>query len=235
VYDYIQKNGATDETCAIYQARGWTNGKTCTELSECYTTTPKDGNLAESDYLIPATYRKWYVTETFTIKQDSVDDIIQALQDGPISCAINAAPIENYTGGIITSNVTNDPDDLDHAISIVGYGTENGVDYWLVRNSWGTAWGEQGFFRVGRGANYLGIELDCTCATINAEPEMVNSKKTEDTQKLRAYNDVVDTTKSHTAEKGCRVPKINWEKEIIDYPRPHEIYAPEVLPKNFTW
>jgi len=70
----------------------------------------------------------------------------------------------NYTGGVFkdTTNAT----ELTHAISVIGYGVdENGVKYWNARNSWGSYWGEKGFFRIVRGENNLGIESDCTWAT----------------------------------------------------------------------
>jgi len=45
----------------------------------------------------------------------------------------------------------------DHAVTVVGYGTENGTPYWLIKNSWGTGWGENGFIRMKRGVNMCGI------------------------------------------------------------------------------
>jgi cathepsin B len=45
-----------------------------------------------------------------------------------------------------------------HAIEIIGYGTDNGVDYWTVKNSWNPSWGEDGYFRIRKGNNECGIE-----------------------------------------------------------------------------
>jgi len=54
--------------------------------------------------------------------------------------------------------------ELDHDISVVGWGIEDGTKYWLIRNSWGTYWGENGMFKLIRGINNLNIEGYCSWA-----------------------------------------------------------------------
>jgi len=72
---------------------------------------------------------------------------------GPISCDIDAAPIGGYTTGI----VSDEGQDLDHTISVVGWGTDDAQGfYWLVRNSWGEYWGEHGYVRIKDGALKIG-------------------------------------------------------------------------------
>jgi len=85
-------------------------------------------------------------------------------QRGPVACGC-AVPdsLENYTSGIY-HDLTGDTE-IVHDISIVGYGVENGVKFWKIRNSWGSHFGEDGFFRVVRGINNIGIESDCHWAT----------------------------------------------------------------------
>ena len=66
-------------------------------------------------------------------------------------------------GGVFTD--TTNATDINHDISVVGYGEEKGGEkYWIIRNSWGTYWGENGFFRLARGTNNLGIEVEGTCS-----------------------------------------------------------------------
>ncbi|KAI4387583.1 hypothetical protein MLD38_000009 [Melastoma candidum] len=77
--------------------------------------------------------------------------LLQAVVNQPISVAIEAKDptFIHYAGGVYKGPCGTD---LNHAVTLVGYGTaDNGTDYWLVKNSWGTQWGENGYMRIQRG------------------------------------------------------------------------------------
>jgi cathepsin X len=83
---------------------------------------------------------------------------------GPVAAGVNAEPLVQYRGGIVQDrNILHKL--INHIVSIVGWGTENGVEYWIVRNSWGHYWGEMGYFRIETGHNSLGIESSIAWAT----------------------------------------------------------------------
>ena len=88
------------------------------------------------------------------VEQGSPEALKAALVKGPVSIAIDAgnAQFQLYNGGIMMEGGS----DLDHGVLLVGYGTDNGVDYWLVRNSWGSGWGMRGYFKVLREMNKRG-------------------------------------------------------------------------------
>jgi cathepsin L len=68
---------------------------------------------------------------------------------GPIAISVDAS-WGGYESGIYEPKASGISTTIDHAVQLVGYGTENGKDYWLVRNSWGTSWGEKGYIRLRR-------------------------------------------------------------------------------------
>jgi cathepsin F len=80
---------------------------------------------------------------------------------GPLSVLMNAETLSYYKSGIYSPQFC-DPESLDHAVLLVGYGSENGVDYWRVKNSWGSSWGEEGYFRIIRGEGKCGINTAVT-------------------------------------------------------------------------
>jgi len=85
---------------------------------------------------------------------------------GPFSTCIDATgqAFMQYRSGIY-SNPDCSIDYLDHAVLTVGYGTENGQDFWLVKNSWGTYWGDEGYFKMARNAkNMCGIASNAVIA-----------------------------------------------------------------------
>lgn len=82
-----------------------------------------------------------------------------ALVQQPVSVAIEAdqAGFQFYSSGIFDGECGTN---LDHGVVLVGYGTEDGKDYWLVRNSWGNSWGDSGYIKLIRGKNQCGILLE---------------------------------------------------------------------------
>ncbi|KAK8897620.1 hypothetical protein M9Y10_015582 [Tritrichomonas musculus] len=86
---------------------------------------------------------------------------------GPVSVAIDAslASFHSYSSGIYQDSSCSSWF-LDHAVACIGYGSENGTQYWIVRNSWGTSWGEQGYFRLLRGSNMCGIASSAVVAYV---------------------------------------------------------------------
>lgn len=90
------------------------------------------------------------VTGYWHTRENSYEDMMMALvKMGPLAVSVDAGGWHDYTGGIFDGGNLTNPN-LDHLVQLVGYGTEDGVDYWRLRNSWTPLWGEGGFIRIRR-------------------------------------------------------------------------------------
>ncbi|KAA3671987.1 cathepsin F, partial [Paragonimus westermani] len=89
-------------------------------------------------------------------------------EHGPLSTLLNAVALQHYQSGILHPSHKDCPDDeLNHAVLTVGYDKEGDKPYWIIKNSWGTEWGEKGYFRLYRGDCVCGINRMATSAVIN--------------------------------------------------------------------
>lgn len=163
-YEFMHTYGITDESCSPYEGVDFTNwGESDWTERGC-----KDCDLSGNCYFVNGTV--YYVEEYGSVlgEEEMMKEIYAR---GTIACAIYAHSDEfkNYHGGIIMD--TTKYESITHIVSILGWGVgSDGTPYWVGRNSAGTRWGENGFFRLIRGEDALNIEsTECYWATPTEE------------------------------------------------------------------
>jgi len=139
------------------------NGGVCSESAYAYTA--KAGSCKDSTcgthYAKPSSY-----TDVAT---NSESALMSALNKQPVSVAIEAdqSTFQLYKSGVLTASCGTN---LDHGVLAVGYGTDNGVNYWTVKNSWGTGWGEGGYIRLSRDVS----QKQGQCGILSGPPSYPN-------------------------------------------------------------
>lgn len=237
-YEYIMEHGITDESCSPYQAASYyvsgTPGEIIVDCSDklvCKNCAPS------GECWVPVTYEMWNISSWTNLTGLGEAGMIAALQTGPISCSICATPSfeANYTGFEIWVDQSNCLE-TNHDISVVGYGTENGTDYWVVRNSWGTYFGTNGYFKVIRGVandtwNML-IENTCAYATVIPEPIIVHTPAA-----VPEHHDSLRATlqKKPLKREYGRVPKIVWENPPRTEGRSKSLLKLGAIPQTWDW
>jgi C1A family cysteine protease len=152
-----------------------------------------------------------------TWSQAAEDNVMAYIsQNGPATIAINADGWGAYKGGIATTQSLGCSQSVNHATMIVGFGTENGQNYWIVRNQWGTAWGEGGYIRLARGSNtccilcyVMAVQVQTTVVT--PPPPVVNLGSTLNNG-MSMY-----VGQQLTSTDGTRVLKMQTDGNIVLY------------------
>jgi cathepsin X len=159
-YAWMAKNGVTDETCQNYQAED----AICDAFHRCQTCDPPFGGNSKGCYGVTPPARRVYRVARHGVVSGEDAMTREIAANGPIACGVCVTPeFEAYAGGIFRD--ASGCVDQDHEISIAGFGTTtDGTKYWIGRNSWGSYWGEAGWFRIARGENALGVEDACDWA-----------------------------------------------------------------------
>lgn len=225
-YQFIKNlSGLPEETCQLYAAEGHDTGKSCTAMDICKTC-DSSGCRPQMEYPV------YNVAEFGNVYGEH--EMMAELQRGPIACAI-ATPedFSAYLGYGIYEDMSgmNSVTDIDHLISVVGYGSEDGVPYWVIRNSWGTYWGYYGFARVRRGINNIAIETECGWGTPanGGHPTMMKANV--------SAAPMAEPLLAVEATASCRVERSDWTAvggERVSSPRPHDVLT-NAAPSTWDW
>jgi len=131
------------------------------DTEKSYPYTAEDGNCVYNKANCAST-----VTSFTDVTSGSESALLTAVYSAPTSVAIDASQssFQFYSGGVYDEPNCSSQQ-LDHGVLAVGYGTDNGVDYWLVKNSWGTSWGMSGYIEMSRNKNN-----QCGIATMASLP-----------------------------------------------------------------
>eukprot|EP01083_Nonionella_stella_P038240 104050_1 len=228
VFAWFQEFGAVEDSCNPYVSDSWYTNKyherVCDKYSYCsYCDSPTD--IHEERLYRPV--ERFFVDEFgFTEKGELA--MMKMLTEGPIACAMAVSNefFFNYTGGIFI-DTTNDTS-LSHEVAVIGYGTDavTGIKFWIAMNSWGSAWGEHGYFRIIRGVNNLAIEEYCSWATVLLE----------DPTELDSHE--MDEVRTQSLGGGLLAMKSDLlanNEGIQTSPLPEEYLQGIELPTQFGW
>jgi len=91
-------------------------------------------------------------------------DILSWLEKSPMAISLAGTTLASYRSGILTACTDRD---MNHSVTLVGYGTSNSTEFWILKNSWGASWGENGFFRLHYGVDCLGMAGGGPCQASN--------------------------------------------------------------------
>jgi C1A family cysteine protease len=126
-----------------------------------YPYTAADGTCNFQSNLVKVTISNWQYATTNSDEQTMQNNLATW---GPLSICVDAEPWQDYTGGVLMASDCSNS--LDHCVQLVGYDMTQSTPFWIVRNSWGTSWGENGYIRLQYGQDTCGCADEATSAII---------------------------------------------------------------------
>jgi len=168
------RNGGRDHGCKgglMDNAFSWIekNGGLCVESEYPYVSgTTKTEGVCETSCPIN---KKSVISGFVDVLPSSDNAMMTALSKQPVSIAIQAdqKEFQLYKSGVFTGTCGTN---LDHGVLAVGYGSLNGIDYYLVKNSWSSSWGQGGYILLGRGEQYNKGDGQCGMLLSGSYPEL---------------------------------------------------------------
>lgn len=137
------------------------------ELESAYPYVASDGSCKADKSLMKVFLSSWVPVST-----DEGDMALALMKYGPLAIGINAGPMQMYMGGIADPFFCS-PAGLDHGVALVAFGEEGSKKYWVIKNSWGPEWGEDGYYRIVRGKGKCGMNRMVTSAIVKSNKDDV--------------------------------------------------------------
>lgn len=177
IFRHMRESPVPDETCNPYVAEN----QQCTPKNTCMNCFPATASGLPPNASVAQTPGSCFAVENFVGYSVGDSGTVsgelaikkEIFARGPITCGMQVpneflykfAESVKPNGGVWSSSDPTNTDAIDHDVSVTGWGeTPEGLKYWLVRNSWGSYWGEAGWFKIRRGDNHLSIEYNCSWA-----------------------------------------------------------------------
>eukprot|EP00930_Biecheleria_cincta_P014199 TRINITY_DN12314_c1_g6_i1.p1 TRINITY_DN12314_c1_g6~~TRINITY_DN12314_c1_g6_i1.p1 ORF type:complete len:383 (+),score=81.14 TRINITY_DN12314_c1_g6_i1:138-1286(+) len=141
---YVQKSGLSEASEVPYTARTGV----CTKSTSLLEKESSLDSLLDDD--TGNAGASFGMTGFQVLPSNKYTPLLQAVASGPVAVSVAADAWSLYDSGIFDGSCGNI---VDHAVTLFGYGKQGGVKYWIVKNSWGGDWGENGYIRLRRSEN----------------------------------------------------------------------------------
>lgn len=208
IFQHMREQPVPDETCNPYVAKN----QQCTPENICMNCFPDAAEFLPNASVVGGSCFAVHHFVGYSVGDSGAVSGELPMQKeifarGPITCEMQVpyqflysyAELAAANGGVWSSDDPTNASLVDHDVSVTGWGeTSEGLKYWLVRNSWGSYWGDAGWFKIRRGDDHLSIEHNCSWAVPTFDQLDVSTRE-------RIMGDYVEGLKFEVATESLAV------------------------------